>query len=251
MQTLSERADELEFRMASELERRATPIRSQIYRSGAEDVSRVAHEMNDAVASGQKILMGPDHRLPAMPRKSTLIDFFRLRFGNTQHLLQSARLAKLNGHDEKVIAACLLHDISVTGFISGDHGYWGAQMVEPYVDEEIAWAIRAHQVIRFFPDPSVGYEYPEAYVKFFGEEFVPEPYVVEAYERFKDHKYYMTSRLITLNDIYAFDPGVTAELDDFVDILGRNFRQPEEGLGLDHSPAAHIWRTIMWPTRAL
>lgn len=251
MQTLSERADELEFRMASELERRSTPIRSQIYRSGAEDVSRVPHEMNEAVASGKTILMGPDARLPAMPKKPTLLDFFRLRFGNTQHLLQSARLAKLNGHDEKVITACLLHDISVTGFISGDHGYWGAQMVEPYVDEEISWAIRAHQIVRFFPDPSVGYEYPEAYVKYFGEDFVPEPYVVEAYERFKDHKYYMTSRLITLNDIYAFDPDVTVELDDFVDILGRNFRQPEEGLGLDHSPAAHFWRTIMWPTRAL
>jgi hypothetical protein len=61
----------------------------------------------------------------------------------------------------------------------------------------------------------------------------------------------MTARLITLNDIYSFDPGAKVELDDFVDIIGRNFKQPKEGLGFDHSPAAHMWRTLMWPTRFL
>jgi len=250
MKSLSERADELEDQMAAELERRV-PIRSPIYRSGERDPRADDHEMNAAVAAGKQVLMGPDPRLPPMPEKPTLVDFFRLRLGNTQHMLQSARLAKLNGHGEKVVLACLLHDISVTGFIGGDHGYWGAQMIEPYVDEEISWAVRAHQVLRFFPDPSVGYEYPEAYLKYFGEDYRPEPYIVAAYEQYKDHKFYMTGRLITLNDIYAFDPNVRAELEDFTDIIGRHFRQPEEGLGFDHSPVAHIWRTMMWPTRAL
>ena len=35
------------------------------------------------------------------------------------------------------------------------------------------------------------------------------------------------------------------------DVVGRNFKQPKEGLGLDVSPSAHMWRTIMWPTRYL
>jgi hypothetical protein len=61
----------------------------------------------------------------------------------------------------------------------------------------------------------------------------------------------MTSRLITVNDLYAFDPNVEVHLEDFVDILGRNFRQPPEGLGFDGSPVAHMWRTLMWPTRFL
>ena len=26
---------------------------------------------------------------------------------------------------------------------------------------------------------------------------------------------------------------------------------PKEGLGWDNSPSAHMWRTIMWPTRFL
>ncbi len=254
MASLSERADALEHDMAVELERKVAeiqPIRSAIYVSGEYDPASPRHDLFDALAAGKRFLMGPDPRIPAMPAKPTLQDFFRMRFGNTQHVLQSAKLARDAGHEEKIVMACLLHDISVSGFINGDHGYWAAALVEPYVDEEVSWAIRAHQVLRFFPDPDVGYEYPEAYIKYFGPDFTPEPYIHEAYALFKEHKYYMTGRLITLNDHYAFDPNVRVELEEFEDIIGRNFRQPEEGLGFDHSPSAHMWRTINMPTRAL
>src|SRR5262249_59268162 len=61
----------------------------------------------------------------------------------------------------------------------------------------------------------------------------------------------MSARLLTVNDLYAFDPNVKVELDEFTDIVGRHFRQPEEGLGWDDSPSAHMWRTINWPTRYL
>ena len=111
--------------------------------------------------------------------------------------------------------------------------------------------MRTHQALRFFPDPSVGYEYPEMYTKYFGADYKPEPYIVREYERARNHKYYMTSRLICVNDVYSFDPDAKVDLNDFVDIIGRNFRQPEEGLGFDDSPSAHMWRTLMWPTRFL
>ena len=127
----------------------------------------------------------------------------------------------------------------------------GAQLIEPYVDEEVSWAIRMHQVLRFFPDESVGYEYPEAYVKMFGEDFVPEPYVVAEYERAKKHKWYMSARMICLNDLYSFDPDVQVELEAFEDIIGRHFRQPEEGLGNDNTPSSHMWRTLRRPCNAL
>jgi hypothetical protein len=61
----------------------------------------------------------------------------------------------------------------------------------------------------------------------------------------------MTSRLITVNDLYAFDPAVHVELEEFTDVVGRNFKQPKEGLGFDGSPTAHMWRTIIWPTKFL
>jgi len=61
----------------------------------------------------------------------------------------------------------------------------------------------------------------------------------------------MTARLICVNDLYAFDPTVQVSLEEFTDIAGRNFRQPEEGLGFDASPSAHMWRSIIWPTKYL
>jgi hypothetical protein len=200
---------------------------------------------------GRRYLMRDDPRLPKMPDKPTLFDFFKLRFAPANHLLQSARLAQKNGTDEKVVLACLLHDIAISGFIRGDHGYWAAQMVEPYVDPEVAWAIRYHQALRFFPDESVGYQYPELYTKLFGPDYSPEPYIHAAHRFARGHKWYMTSRLLTVNDLYAFDPNVQVQLEEFTDVVGRHFKQPEEGLGLDSSPSAHMWRTIMWPTRYL
>jgi hypothetical protein len=247
--TLAERADELEDRMLKTLDR--VPSKSALYTMGEID-PRVGM-VRPPLQPGQYMLQGADPRLPVMPEKPALLDFYRMRFrqGGIQHLLQSANLAKKNGFPEKVITACLLHDIGVTGFIQADHGYWGAQLVEPYVDEEVSWAIRYHQALRFYPDESVGYPYPEQYVRLFGADYKPEPYIEAAYKEALNHKWYMTSRLICVNDLYSFDPNVEVRLEDFEDVLGRNFRQPEEGLGFDNSPTAHMWRTIMWPTRFL
>jgi hypothetical protein len=248
--TLSERADELEEEMMHQLSERIATKSTLFYL--ADGKREMADEQGLIAANpGKHLLMGADPRLPPMPDKPTLIDFFKARFAATAHLLQSATHALKTGQPEKVILACLLHDIGVASFIRCDHGYWGAQMIEPYVDEEVSWAVRMHQALRFFPDPSVGYEYPEMYVKFFGADYRPEPYIVAEYERARNHKWYMSSRLITLNDIYSFDPDAKVNLDDFVDIIGRHFKQPKEGLGLDNSPSSHMWRTLMWPTRFL
>jgi hypothetical protein len=108
-----------------------------------------------------------------------------------------------------------------------------------------------HQALRFFPDEAVGYRYPELYVKLFGADYGPEPHIQDAYRYARDHKWYMTSRLITVNDLYAFDPTVQVALEEFTDVVGRNFRQPKEGLGFDGSPSAHMWRTISGPTQYL
>jgi len=246
--TLSERADALEEHMMHELEH--IVIKSALFNLAD---GKLADDTMALLARnpGKYLLMGEDPRLPKMPAKPTLIDYFKCRFASTSHLLQSALLAKRAGHGEKVILACLLHDIAVASFIRCDHGYWGAQMIEPYVDEEVSWAVRTHQALRFFADESVGYQYPEAYVKWFGPDFRPEPYIVDEYKRDRNNKYYMTARLITLHDLYSFEPDAKVDLEDFTDIIGRHFRQPPEGLGLDNSPSAHMWRTMLWPTRFL
>ncbi len=202
---------------------------------------------------GLHLLMGDDPRLPKMPAKPTLLDFFRLRLASpaVAHLLQSAALARKAGHEEKIVIACLLHDIAIGGLFHGDHGYWGAQLIEPYVDEEVSWSVRHHQAVRFYADEAVGYQYPEQYVRMFGPDYQPPEYIQSAYRYARDHKWYMGARLIALNDLYSFDPDVTVDPEDFVDIIGRNFKQPVEGLGFDNSPVAHMWRSMIWPHNGL
>jgi hypothetical protein len=53
--------------------------------------------------------------------------------------------------------------------------------------------------------------------------------------------------LITLNDLYSFDPNHIVDPAKFSNIIGRHFKQPKEGLGNDNSPTAHMWRTIANP----
>ena len=247
--SMSERADELEEEKMHEMERILTRSTFAYLTEGKREMDTSPPLL--AKYPGHYFNLGDDPRLPPMPEKPTLVDYFRHRFASTAHLLQSATHALKTRQPEKVVMACLVHDIAIVSFIRCDHGYWGAQMIEPYVDEEIAWAVRMHQALRFFPDESVGYGYPDLYKSLFGPDYQPEPYIVEEYKRARAHKWYMTSRLICMNDIYAFDPNAKVNLDDFVDIIGRNFRQPKEGLGFDNSPSAHMWRTILWPTRFL
>jgi hypothetical protein len=185
-----------------------------------------------------------------MPAKPTLVDFFNLRFEEAQHTMQSATRALKNGLPERVVFACLLHDTGMA-VQKADHGYVGAALYEPYVDERVSWAIRYHQALRFFPDPSVGYEYPEMYYDLFGKDFVPEPYIQRDYEYARKHKWYMDARLVTLNDEYSFDKSITLTIDPFIDMIGRNFKQPPEGLGWDDTPSSWMWRTIINPSRPL
>ncbi len=202
---------------------------------------------------GAVMMMGDNPALPRLPRAPRLLDFFRLRFQDItcRHLLQSAKLALDEGMEEKVVIACLLHDISNGALLRSDHGYWGAQMIAPYVSEEVAWAVQYHQPLRYFADESVGYRYPDSYYRFFGTDYVPPDYIRRDAEVARKHRWYMTSRLVTMHDLYAFDPTVEIDPEIFTDIIGRNFREPEDGLGFDGSPTAHMWRTMIWPNNFL
>jgi hypothetical protein len=192
----------------------------------------------------------PLRRLEKMPDRPTFVDFFKLRFAPGNHVLQSATRAMKTGMTEEVILACLLHDV-VQELIKTDHGWWGAQLFEPYVPEKTTFGIRYHQALRFFPDDSVGYEYPDLYKRTFGIDYVPPPHIQDTYKMVRKHKWYMEPRLVTVNDLYAFDPNAVVTLDPFIDIIGRHFKQPKEGLGNDNSAVAHMWRTLANPDAPL
>jgi hypothetical protein len=250
VQTMSERADALELQQLKELENKIIAKSLLYYLSDGQQ----SLGSGFGQGTGKQLLMGEDPRLPKMPARPTLLDFFEHRFAKAtghQHLLQSANLAQKNGLPEKMVLACLLHDIAVIGFIRSDHGYWGAQLIEPYVDEEVSWAIRMHQCLRFYPDESVGYGYPDNYVRMFGKDYKPDAYIEEDYQRARKHRWYMSARMICVNDLYSFDPNVVVKMEQFEDIIGRHFRQPKQGLGYDGSPSAHMWRTLIRPCNAL
>lgn len=192
---------------------------------------------------------GNVERLTKLPEKPTLFDFFEHRF-SANHVLQSATRALKTGMPETVTLACLLHDVTQV-LMRVDHGWWGAQLFEPYVPEETSFAIRYHQALRFFPDPQAGYEYPEMYYRTFGIDYEPPPHIKAAYEYARNHRMYMASRLVTVNDLYAFDRSAEVSIEPFVDIIGRHFKQPKEGLGNDNSPVAHMWRSISNPDQPL
>jgi hypothetical protein len=189
-------------------------------------------------------------KLTPMPAKPTLADFFNLRFTTVNHCLQSATDALKKGQPEDIVLACLLHDLVHT-LMKTDHGWWGAQMFEPYVSEKITFAIRYHQALRFYPDHAAGYEYPDLYNRMFGEDYTPPPHIEAAYQYARNHKLYMAARLVTVHDLYAFDPSAKVSMDPFVEIIGRHFKQPKEGLGNDNSAVAHFWRTMAMPDTPL
>jgi hypothetical protein len=240
--TLTAKADALEDAMSDSLDKRRMKPPGLCNLDG-----RPERDPNDT----RPWLQHDEPLLPKMPQNPTLMDFYKLRFAPYDHVLQSARLARLNGENENIIMACLLHDICAFRLINTDHGYWCAQLVKPYVDEEVSWAIEKHQALRFFPDESVGYEYPEAYIRYFGADYKPEPYLEKEHRDAKNHKWYMSARKITINDLYSFEKDVEVELEEFTDIMGRNFKQPKEGLGFDGSPTAHMWRSFIWPNNYL
>ena len=90
--TLSQRADALEQQMSDELD--YIVIKSRLYSLADGDMSPPPNA-GALMAKNPKlrVLMGDDPRLPPIPEKPTLVDFFKYRFGPCMHLLQSARHA--------------------------------------------------------------------------------------------------------------------------------------------------------------
>ena len=236
------RADELEHFMMDLLDQQATGNQLVVRRGAGSLFS--GRGTPDETGRLQPRALEP------MPERPTLVDFFKLRFAPATHVLQSATDALKKGEKEETILACLLHDV-VLNLIKVDHGYWGAQMMEPYVSERVSWAIRYHQALRFYPDSDAGYEYPDQYLRIFGHDYTPPEYIASTYRMVRNHKWYMEPRLVTVNDLYAFDPNAKVSLDPFIDIIGRHFKQPKEGLGNDNTPSSHMWRTIANPDAPL
>jgi hypothetical protein len=254
LMTSEQKADALEAFMEEQLDQAVAAQQPQKYPTVAEIEEQNAKRTGVRRGAGNIFNAGRDGSprglLPKMSDRPTLLEFFEKRFAPANHVLQSATRALKTGMPEEIVLACLMHD-TVHALVKVDHGWWGAQIVEPYVSEKVVFAIRHHQTLRFYPDEKFGYEYPESYLTTFGEDYKPEPYLEQNYKWVRNHKWYELPRLVTVNDLYSFDRNAKVTIEPFVDIIGRHFKQPKEGIGYDNSPVAHMWRTIMFPDRSL
>jgi len=182
----------------------------------------------------------------------SLVDLIQNRFSSktVAHCLRSAHYAKNSGQDDLHVFIALIHDLAID-IISADHAWWGADLFAPYVDPRVSFAIRYHQACRFFNDSDYGYQVPEFYYCLFGKDLKLEPYMLEAYEYCKKHQWYEYARMVTVNDLYGFDPKSTPSLSEFIPLINKYFNQPKVGLGSDNSASAHMWRTVINPDKVL
>ena len=187
--------------------------------------------------------------LEPMPNRPTLVDFFKLRFAPATHVLQSATDALKKGQKEETVLACLLHDV-VLNLIKVDHGWWATarravRLGEGELGDSLSPVLA---VLSGF----------DCRLRISGD---VQPYLREGLRAAAahqggvraraQHKWYMEARLITVHDQYAFNPEMVVSMDPFIDIIGRHFKQPKEGLGADNSAVAHMWRTMVYPDNPL
>ena len=112
--SLNERADALERKMSDDLD--VLLSKSALFNMA--DGKLGASNMGSDITTkyGKHYLMDDDPRLPKMPAKPTLLDYFTYRAKGINHLLQSATHALKASMPEKTILACLLHDIAQCNF---------------------------------------------------------------------------------------------------------------------------------------
>ena len=73
--------------------------------------------------------------MPSMPERPRPEGLLPAGFGPVarMHMLQSARVARENGLNRRVITACLLHDVAIAGLLQAGPGYWGAQINRTFI----------------------------------------------------------------------------------------------------------------------
>ena len=195
-----------------------------------------------------------DRKMPElapMPDKPTLVDFFNLRWAPANHVLQSATRALKTGMSEQVILACLLHDV-VQNLIKVDHGWWGAQMIRAVRRRE-GRAGRSSITRRC---ASIPIRPPATSIPSSTSASTARTTCRRSTSRTPTSTRRSTSgtwkRGWSRSTISTPSmPDAKVSLDPFIDIIGRHFKQPKEGLGFDNSPTAHMWRTMMFPDNPL
>ena len=128
-----------------------------------------------------------------------------------QHSLMAGTLARRSGASDEEVVAALCHDIGKL-FSIPNHGPIAAEMLKPYVSEDIYHAIYWHQAFQG---------------RYYFEHLGLDP---EGRARFKDESWFaLAERLVDEWDAPAFDPGYDAHpLESFEPEVTRVFSNPKK-----------------------
>jgi predicted HD phosphohydrolase len=127
------------------------------------------------------------------------------------HSLMAGTLARRAGASDEEVVAALCHDIGKL-FSIPNHGAIAAEMLKPYVSEDIYHAIYWHQAFQG---------------RYYFEHLGLDP---EARERFRDDSWYgFAVKLVDEWDAPAFDPGFAVDpLESFEPEVTRIFSNPKK-----------------------
>ena len=127
------------------------------------------------------------------------------------HSLMAGTLARRAGASDEEVVAALCHDIGKL-FSIPNHGAIAAEMLKPYVSEDIYHAIYWHQAFQG---------------RYYFEHLGLDP---EARERFRDESWYgFAVKLVDEWDAPAFDPGFAVDpLESFEPEVTRIFSNPKK-----------------------
>jgi predicted HD phosphohydrolase len=131
------------------------------------------------------------------------------RIDRLQHSLQSATRAERDGADVDWIVAALLHDIG-DGLAPFNHDSLAADILAPYVREEVSWVVRHHGIFQ---------------LAYYGDKIGTDP---EARRKFADSPHYDAAVAFCERwDQTAFDPTYdTLPLDHFAPMVRTVFARP-------------------------
>ncbi len=130
-------------------------------------------------------------------------------FPAANHVLQSATRAMKTGMSEEIILACLLHDVVHVADQARPRlvGRAALRALHPGEDRRSRSAITRRCASTPTPKPATSI--PDLYHRIFGVDYTPPPHIEATYKMIRNHKWYMEPRLVTVNDLYAFDPNAS------------------------------------------
>ncbi|NAS30761.1 HD domain-containing protein [Flavobacteriaceae bacterium R38] len=128
------------------------------------------------------------------------------KISRLDHVLQCATRAHRDGADADWIIAGLFHDIGDV-LAPYTHGQVAAEIIRPFVKEEVAWVVRNHGSFQMFYNKSLSEE------------------ARNTRDKFKDHKFYQLAvDFCEKWDQNSFDPNYKTEtLDFFIPLIREVF----------------------------